>query len=569
MNDRPNRGADALIAALKAEGVTFVAGVTGASMFELFDALDFVPEIKGIVVRHERCAVDIADGYARVSGKPGVAMCVQGPGSTNAFSGIVSAYADSIPVLLIQGLPHQNNIDRGAFQDTDIMPHFLPFTQWRGVIATPTRLQETMRRAFSVITATRPRPVVVGIPMNVSGAAMPEGSGDYQPVKQRVLKARPDAKFVEQAAQMLVNAKQPLLYAGAGALWSNAHEELRELAELLGAPVMTTLPGKSVFNERHPLALGVGGFPASSYASKAALEIFPKVDVVLGIGCSFKQQATQYRPVPSAPKLIHIDIDPAEFNKYYPADIALLGDCQSSLRDLIDAVRQYIPTPREWSIAPEIAQLHAEQEEYWKPLLTSDDIPITPQRVIHDLKKVFDPDDTIIMHDSGSSRGYVIHHWIATQPRGVLGVGNQSSMGWSVGACIGAKLAAPDKHVINIIGDGAFGMTGFEMDTAVRYGINTITIILDNSTLEISRGAAERMVGHKPISWQSFDIKGTDYAKVAEGFGALAIRVEKPEELIPAYEKALTANKPVLISIATMQFSRDASIAGGADYKKS
>lgn len=561
------RGADAIAEALRQEGVTFVAGVTGGSTFEMFDAISRVPEIKILVTRHERNAVDIADGFARVSGRPGVAMCVQGPGGSNAFGGIANSFADSVPVLLLQGMIRQHTVDRGAAQDTDMLFAYTKVVRWAAEVTHAERVPEIMRRAFSRLTATRPGPVVVGVPANVAAATITPQQAHYSRVKQRRLAFRPAADEVERAAQLLVSARQPLIYAGAGVLWAEASEELRELAELLAAPVMTTLVGKSAISERHPLSLGLGGFPTSQYTHKAAEQIFPRADVVLAVGASFKQQATLYRAVPSQPKLIQVDADPAEFNKHYPAEIALFGDARSALRDLVAAVREHVRAPRDASaIAADIVRFRAEEAEFWRPYMTSDQSPISPHRTIAELMQVVDPDDVIILHDSGSSRGFVGHHWVATQPRGVLAFGGQSSMGWSNGAAIGAKLAAPNKTVINVIGDGAFGMTGMELSTAAHYGIKIISVVLNNSGFDATRGAATSALKHRPTSWSWFEQKG-DYATVAQGLGALGLRAERPEELRPAFEQALAAEGPVLIDVKSQMMAQDATVTMGNRFE--
>ncbi|MCC7104760.1 MAG: thiamine pyrophosphate-binding protein [Chloroflexi bacterium] len=561
------RAADIIAEAMRQEGVTFVAGVTGGSTFEMFDAISKIPDVRILVTRHERNAVDIADGYARVSGRPGVAMCVQGPGGANAFGGIANSFADSVPVLLMQGMVRQQNVDRGASQDTDMLFAFSQVVRWRVELTTAERTPEIMRRAFSRLTATRPGPVVVGVPANVAASTVPAEQGRYTPIRQPRLHFRPATEETDRAAQLLAGATFPLLYAGAGVLWAEASAELRELAELLGAPVMTTLVGKSAIDERHPLSLGLGGFPTSQYTHKAAEQLFPKADVVLAIGASFKQQATLYRPVPSQPKLIQIDADPAEFNKHYPAEVALLGDARSALRDLIAAVRQYVPRHRDASVLQaEIQHWRAEQATFWQPYVTSDQAPVSPHRTITELMRAVNPDDAIVLHDSGSSRGFVGHHWVATQPRGVLAFGGQSSMGWSNGAAIGAKLAAPEKTVINVIGDGAFGMTGMELSTAAPYGIKIITIVLNNGGFDATRGAATSALKARPVNWDWFSQQG-DYATVAKGLGAEGLRVERPEELQGAFQRALAAEGPVLIDVQSQFMAQDATVTMGNRFE--
>ena len=560
------RGADLVAESLRQEEVPFVVGITGGSTFELFDAIRQVPEIDVMVARHERCAVDIADGYGRVSGKPGVALVVQGPGGANAFAGLSNSFADSAPVVLLQGMIRQHWVDRGATQDTDMMFAYTNVVRWKSAIPTIERVSEIMRRAFSVVRATRPGPVVVGIPANISGTRVETDLEPYHKVGQPRLLFRPDAAEIDRAAQMLLSAENPLLYAGGGVLSAEASPELRELSELLGAPVMTTLIAKGAISERHPLALGLGGFPASRYTHKPASEYFPRADVVLAIGANFKQQATLYRPVVTQPKLIHIDADPTSFNKSYPADVALFGDAKSALRDLVDAVRQYVKKDRDSKdLQAEIARWRAEEDEFWADIVGSDESPVSPHRLMKELRETFDPDDTIILHDSGSSRGMVVHHWVATQPRGVLGFGGQSSMGWSTGAAIGAKLAAPNKHVIQVVGDGAFGMTGFELATAAQYGIKVITIVLNNGGLDASRGAAQSALGRAPdTDW--FDLTG-DYETIGRGLGCDTAKVERPQQLRPAFEKAIQADRPFLIDMRSKYMARDATFTEGNRFE--
>lgn len=546
------RGGTMIARILRDEGVPFVAGVPGGSLHEIVDGLVTTPEVRSILTRHERVATDIADGYARTTGNVGVAMAVKGPGAANAFAGVANSYKDSVPVLQIVGQVAQSVEGTDTAQELPLQDIFRSISKWTPSIRSIERIPETFRRAFTMLRSGRPRPVVLEIPMDVSAAYGDPEARPYHPVQRR-FRSSGDPGDVERAAELLIRARRPLLYAGAGVLFSEAWNELRELAELLSAPVMTTLNAKGAFPEDHPLALGLGGFPLGLFASKAAVHFARNSDVCLALGNSFKPSATRSAARPQDIKLIHVDADPTEINKIYPPDVAVVGDAKLVLRGIIDALQGDHRLRRNGSsseVIATIARLKSEWLDEWSPMLSSDSRPINPYRLTWDINNTVDRHNTIIMHDSGSVRGYLCHHYEAVEPRSFLGYGGQSSMGWSLGAAMGSKLGNPEKAVINYMGDGAFGMTGMDFQTAVRHEIPVLTVVVNNGVLNMSMETRKQNFGGRYGDW--IHLGETRYADLARAMGGWGERVVDPAQIVPALERALAATRdgqPALLDV--------------------
>ena len=550
---RDMRGADVIANALKAEGVEFVSGVTGGSTMAIYDALHST-NMRILVCRHERGAADIADGYARITGRPGVALVEQGPGAINALAGIANSFPDSVPVILLIGGVQQQFVGRTAYQENDLMDLFRTVTKWEMSIPLVERIPEAMRRAFSVVCAPRPRPVALEIPTNVSGAPCDESTVIYKPLRQKRFRFRADPADINRTVDLLLKSKKPMVLAGVGVLCSDATSELVTLAERLGIPVATTLSGKSAFPENHPLALGLGAVLRARYNTKQAAQCADQTDVVLAIGAGFRQQATKgFSVLPSGKKIIQVDVDPSEFNKTYMTDVAVLGDAKLVLQDLLDALgskERYAFWGGAEALKEEIARLKKATREAWIPDLTSSAIPINSHRVVWELMQVLDPAKTLMVHDSGSPRGLLCYHWECPAPKTFMAFGNQSCMGWSVGAAIGAKLGAPDKEVVVLLGDGSFGMAGMEINTAVRNNIKVTFVVLNNNGFDLTRVQASRSL-HKPPDFPWMRLSG-DLSKVAEGLGAHVERVEEPRALRGAFERAFAAKQPAVVEVITM-----------------
>jgi acetolactate synthase-1/2/3 large subunit len=516
---------DAIAEILKREGVSFLSAYPTTSVIDATAAVG----IRSVLCRQERVGVGIADGYARVTNgrRTGVFAMQYGPGAENAFPGVATAYSDSTPILLLP-LGHQR--DRAqVFPLFSSARTYASVTKSVETLNQPEQVSEVMRRAFNLLKNGRPGPVMVEIPADVAGADVSEAALTYRPVTATHPAGNP--REIAAAARTLVDARRPLIHAGQGVLYAEASAELVELAELLQIPVMTTLEGKSAFPEDHALALGTG----SSVMSRPVYHFLKDADVVLGVGCSFTKHGMATN-IPPGKTIIHVTNDDRDLNKNYHADHPILGDAKLVLRQLIDAVKDLGAKPRA-GVTDEIKSVRAAWLQEWMPKLTSDEVPITPYRVIWEFMQAIDARDAIVTHDSGSPREQLIPFYRATAPRSYLGWGKSHALGTGLGLIIGAKLAAPDKFCVNFMGDAAFGMTGLDFETAVRCGIPITTIVLNNSAMAIERHAL--VVSHD--RYRTRDIGG-NYADLARAMGGRAERIEKPAEIVPALERARKLN---------------------------
>lgn len=548
-------GAELLIECLKKEGVEVIAGYSGRPLLAILQALDD-SGIRGIQSRHEQGAGFLADGYARVSHRPGVVLLQRGPGVTNCVTAIANAQIDGIPLIVLIGQGEMGMFGKGALQELDHLA-FLPyFTKWCFRVPSIQRLPEIIRRAFNVAQSGKPGPVALELPMDLMESVIEGPVEAYVPTNGR-LKTAGDPQKIAQALKVLIQAKAPVIYAGAGVVRSGAEKELFDFANNLGIPVMTSLPGKSAFPEDHELSLGIGGFPKATYGTRQAHYMVDMSDCVLALGTSFKEHGTRYfKPKPVSTTLLQVDITEEEISKNYPADVAIVGDIQLVLRQFIETGRSLVEKPedsdfianRRAKIVAEISAESGKWFEEWEKRLHSDAKPIDPYRVTTELMRVLDEKKSIILHDAGLVRAYICHHYVCSTPGSFVGFGGFSAMGYSVPASTGAKLAAPDKEVITIVGDGSFGMTGFEIETAVRYGIKTITLVYNNRGVDAVK-ALQKKRGEK-IVW---DYLGGDYAKIASGMGAYALQVKDANEIFPALEDAIKQDKPAVIEIDIME----------------
>ena len=468
-------------------------------------------------------------------------MTGSGPGATNTLTGIAGAYADNVPVLLLMGQLAVGSMGKESQQEVP-SSIFDSLVKWKGTVLRVEQIPEIMRRAFSALRSGSPGPVVLELPVDVMSAEAPDERLNYEPVGPGQ-KPAPDSQDIDKAADILVQAKFPIMNVGGGVLWAGASEEVKELAELLSMPVASTLVGKGAFPEDHPLSMGGGAYPRSRFASGTALHINRMADAVLAVGNSFKTPlGTDGRPIPPDVKLIHINADPGDLNKTYRADVAILADAKLAMRDLVDAVRERLGQSRggiKEEVVAEIQQAKSKWLGEWMPTFTDGSVPTNGYRAIHDLMKVVDRDRTIAIHDAGGSRGYLSSFWVTTRPRNYLGMGGMAALGWSMGAAIGAKLGRPDHLVLHLLGDGAFGMVGLEVETAVRMKLPILTVLVNNGGIGGGLATMDKSTGNPPLVAQL----GGDFSMVARGLGAHAERIEKPEELIPAYRRAIRATE--------------------------
>ena len=532
---------DAIAEILKREGVELITAYPVNPIIEAAARAD----IRTIIVRQERTGLHMADGYSRINSgnKIGVFAAQAGPGSENSFGGIAQAYGDSVPIVVRPaGYPRAS---------TNVPPHFSGFLNYQHVaksveqVTVPEAIVPALRRAFTAVRNGRPRPAVVEIPSDVFGEEV--GELDYTPVL--AARSAPDPQAVEEAAQVLVDADRPVIYAGQGVHYAEAWAELRELAELLEAPVTTSLQGKSAFPEDHRLALGSGG----RALPKPVHHFIQNAEVILGIGCSFAR--TNYGiQFPEGKTVIHATLDPADLNNTVEAQYALVGDAQLTLRALIEAVRERVGgggRGRADAVAAEIEQQRAEWLREWQPQLDDETAPLSPYRVIRDLLATVDGPNTIITHDAGSPRDQLSPFWSSTEPLSYIGWGKTTQLGYGLGLAMGAKLARPEKLCINVWGDAAIGMTGMDFETAVRERIPILSVLFNNFSMAIE-------IPVMPVSQQKFrstDISG-HYADMAKAFGGYGERVEQPSEIVPAIERGIRKTEegvPALLEFITQK----------------
>ena len=506
--------------------------------------------IEPIMSRTERTTVNMADGYTRVTNgrKTGVVVTQSGPGIENAFAGIAHAYAESTPILVLPGGTARDR--QGQSPDFDAMSAYAGVTKWSDQINHAHRIPEMMRRAYTALRSGRGSPVMVQVPGDVASEEISEELFDYRTVKG--YKSAGDAEDVAAAVRALLAAQNPLIYAGQGVLWAEASSELVELAELTNTPVMTTNTGKSAFPENHALSVGTG----AGTMTKMAREFLDKADLVFGIGCSFTTNLASVG-VPRGKTLVQCTVDVKDLNKEEQIHHAVVGDAKLVIQQLIDEVKKQAGADGrrgDGSVEAEIKRVKDEWLEEWMPLLTSDEVPINPYRIIWDMMHTVDRTQTIVTHDSGHPRDQTIPFYEAIVPRGYLGWGNSSQLGYGLGIAMGAKLGAPDKLVINIMGDAAIGMSGMDIETAVRHKIPILTIVLNNAVLSgYSRNypvAAERY---------AFTNLYGEYANLAQSLGAHGERVEDPAEIVPAINRArerMADGRPALIEFMTKEENR-------------
>jgi acetolactate synthase-1/2/3 large subunit len=524
------RVVDAIAEILKREGVEFLSCFPTAPMIEAAATAGIRP----IICRQERVGVGIADGFSRVSNgkRIGVFAMQAGPGAENAFAGVATAFSDSVPILVLPG-GHARDTEQ-TFPFFRSVRAFASIAKWVEEITLPEHVCDVMRRAFSLLKMGRLGPVLVEIPADVATAEVNESNINYRPVK--AARSAPDPRDIAEASKALTQARNPVICAGQGVLYAEASDELIELAELLDAPVTTTLEGKSAFPENHRLSLGT----ASGVGPMPVYQFLRQADVVFAVGCSLTRHNITFAGISPGKTIIHAANDERDINKHYSAGYPILGDAKLVLRQFIEEVKEIGKgkEPRRGGTAAQIKEAREEWLKEWMPKLTSNEAPINPYRVMWEFINATDPKETIVTHDSGSPRNQLVPFYRATTPRGYLGWGKSHSLGTGLGLTIGAKLAAPNKLCAHFMGDAAFGMTGLDFETAVRCGIPILTIVLNNSSM-----AAE--THHMAASHERYRTRdlGGNYAELGKAMGGFAHKIERPEEIAPAIQRAKRATE--------------------------
>jgi len=542
------KGAEVIAEILKREGTEFLACYPRNAVIDACAAIDIRP----ILCRQERIGVGMADGFSRIrhGRQNGVFAAQHGPGIENAFAGVAQAYSENVPLLVIPGgfSPERQYI-RPTFRAAEI---FRPVTKSSAMVSTVQELPDVMRRAYQAMRSGKPGPVMVEVVTDVFDAPF-EGKLDYTPVP--VLRSAPDPQAVKEAARMLLAARNPVLWAGQGVIYAEAGDRLAALAEMIPAPVVATNPGKSAIPDSHPLSLG----GSTRSRSKGFAHFMAHADLVLAIGSSLTK--TSFGPaVPKGKTIIHSTNEASDINKDYAVDQGLLGDATLVIDALIAEIsRQRKSGDRKAfnALKDEIATIKASWRSEWAKHFESDEVPINQYRVIGELMRTIDRDNVIITHDSGSPREQLLPFWETTKAGSYMGWGKSTQLGYGLGLTMGAKLAAPGKLCINVMGDCSFGMTGMDIETASRNRIGIFTVVFNNQVMACEREVLKTSTAR----YNSLSVGG-NYSKVAEGLNVASRRVEKPAEIAPAIREAIDTTEqggPFLMEIVAKEgydFSR-------------
>lgn len=525
--------AQAIAAILKQEGVKFIVGYPVNPIIEAAAEAD----IRTIIVRQERVGLHMADAVSRLSSGDdiGVFVMQHGPGAENAFGGVAQAYSESVPILVMPaGYTRRLAHYYPNFNSTLNMQHI---TKSAEPISMGKAVPEVMRRAFWQLRNGRGGPALVEVPLDV----FREDVGDMNYVPSYKTRTGPDPEAVANVASVLASAERPVIYAGQGVHYAKAWDELKQLAEDWGIPVTTSLEGKSAFSETHPLSLGSGGraIPESVHT------FLQDADAIFGIGCSFALTGFGVQ-MPRGKTIIHATLDAKDLNKDVPAQHVMLGDAKLTLQALscemasleADDARDAMVAARKAEAPSTIQAMKSKWLSDWMPKLTSESVPISPYRVIWELNRLVDKDNTVITHDAGSPRDQLSPFWESTTPLSYIGWGKTTQLGYGLGLAMGAKLARPEALCINVWGDAAIGFTGMDFETAVRERLPILSILFNNFSmaieLPIMQVATEK--------YRSTDISG-NYAQMAEAFGGYGERVEDPSQIADALRRGIEATE--------------------------
>lgn len=518
-------GAEILIECLKEQGVETVFGYPGGTVLDIYDALYRDGTIRHVITSHEQGAAHAADAYARSTGKTGVVIATSGPGATNLVTGLATAFMDSVPLVAVTGNVGLNFLGRDSFQEVDITGITMPITKHNFIVKDVNDLAATMREAFVIANTGRKGPVLVDILKNVQIAEV-----DYErQTPARYLPKPLPEEALREAAQALNAAKRPLIMAGGGAIASGASEELIALAEKIGAPVASTLMGLGAFPASHPLFCGMIGMHGTHTAAKLCMES----DCILALGTRFSDRVALNRDKFAEKKtVVQIDIDNAEIDKNVTADVWVLGDLKEALKTLLPLLNRV----KDSEFARKAAAYKAEEKANAK-------LPELGHKILIEAAKLA-PEDRVVATDVGQHQMWTAQYFPFEKPRTLCTSGGLGTMGYGMGAAIGAAVGT-GKHVILVTGDGSFNMNLNELSTAVTENLPITILLMNNRALGMVRQWQKLFYGHRFS--QTVVNKKTDYVKFAESFGAVGLKIEKEEEIVPVLEKAFSIQSPVLV----------------------
>ena len=548
MSNEKITGAQGIIRSLEMLGVTDVFGLPGGAILPTYDPLMDSKIIRHILVRHEQGAGHMAEGYAHVTGRPGVAMVTSGPAATNMVTPLCDAYMDSIPMVAITGQVGTSAIGTDAFQECDTVGITRSITKHNDLVMSADDLPLAIRQAFHIATTGRPGPTLVDIPKDVLTNSMKwhwptdDEVADSLPGYKPVSKGHP--RMIKEAAQLILKAQQPILYVGGGVLKARAASALRELAELTGIPVVTTLMARGAFPDDHPLCLGMPGM----HGTAAAVTAMQKSDLLIALGSRFDDRVTG-RVNSFAPhaKIIHVDIDPAEQGKVRKPDVPIVGDCRLVIEEMIKAINDLLAEQKQVDITPWRSRVSGWQEQFPLTYEPSEEGGVLkPQYCLEQLRDA-SPEGTILVSGVGQHQMWSSQYWKFNEPYTWVNSGGLGTMGFSVPAAIGAKVGRPDKTVWAVDGDGCFQMTAQELVTASLERIPVKIAILNNSYLGMVRQWQE-MFYEERYSEVYLSQDTPNYVKWAEAMGCVGIRVDDESEVASAIDKANSINdRPVVV----------------------
>jgi len=537
-----SKGAKVIIESLKREGIDHIFSLPGTTILDLFDALYDDKDIKLIVTRHEQGAAFMADGYTRVSGKPSVCMASRGPGAMNMAIGVHNAYMESSPIIVLIGQVDQDISLRDAFEEMDLVSVFKPFTKWSVEIQKAERIPELVQRAVRTSISGRPRPVMISVPMNLQKADIEEV---FWP-KTNLPRPRANIRDIEGIINLIIRSNRPVILAGGGINSSEANGELLKFSEFLKIPTISTWARNDVFPNDNLLFLGAAGVGAA----KVTLDYLASADLILAIGCRFSEFTTmRYSFLKSCSSLINIDIDSEGLSRVFSPTIGVISDAKLALEDLLNVSKtmvseDYLMKAKD-RLSKEIKE--AKGKLLKASIIASDQYQgnfIHPGILMQNIQKTL-KEDAIIVIDAGSFMPWASRFYQYKQPKTMISTAG-GSMGFALPAAIGAQLAQPDRKVIAITGDGGFMMVLQELETAVRYKIPIIVVVMNNFSFGNVKEKQIKNYGGRVIG---SDYSNPDFAQLAKLFGANGERIEKTEEIIPAMGRALKSDLPSVLDV--------------------
>lgn len=553
--------------------VPYAMGIPGHGCLALVDAFARrSSELRVIQVKQEMSAVHMADGYYRVTGRPLAVFTSIGPGAINTAIGVATCYVDSTAVLVITGATHTHMVGKGVLQeiershDADFPSMLAPVVKryWR--VTDPGQLPSIMQRSFNLMTTGRPGPVLIDLPMDVQ-ADSAEVELDEPGTRVPLGKVKADQDAIKAAARLLAGASRAVILAGGGVRTARAYQELKEVAEHVGAAVVETMMGKGVFPADHPLF----GMHAGSKGTTIGNKLTSTADVLLAVGCRFADETTSsYRrgvsfSIPPT-KLVHIDIDSSEIGKNYPVEIGIVADAKSALSDLLTDLRE-VARPKDYGKTPYFAEIQTLRKQWWdtlKDFRESTRVPVTISRMIKEIREFLDR-DAIVVSSSGNVQAQLLQEFPILVPGTNITSGGFSTMGFSLPASLGVKLAMPDRQVIALIGDGDFMMTMQELATAVQYDLPVVVVIANNAAwmsiqdLQMAAYGKDHAYACEFVK-KNGEVYTPDFASVAKAFGSWGTRIQKAEEIKPALKSAFSAGKPAVIEVMV---NREFPYSGG------